>query len=155
MQMTHKIWMNMTAIVLGLIVVVAGIQVWNQSRQSVAVMALLDTRCDLKNGPCAAEFPGGGRIVFSMAPMPIEGLKPLQLKVQTEGLDVNTVEVNFRGLGMNMGFNRPKLKQETENQYSGSGMLSACIVENMTWEAMVLLDTDDGVLGAPFHFETE
>ena len=62
--------------------------------------------------------------------------------------------MDFRGLGMNMGYNRPRLQGDAEGQYSGSGMLAICVMERMPWEATVLVTTDDGVMAAPFRFET-
>lgn len=38
--------------------------------------------------------------------------------------------------------------------YQGTGMLPICVRERMTWEARVLLDLPDGLLLAPFRFET-
>ncbi len=154
MQITYKAWISVTAVVLVAVVVVAGIQIWRQTPGNIAMTAPLDNSCDLQKTSCEAVFPDGGRLAFSISPQPIEGLKPLQLQVHTEGLDARSMEVDFRGIGINMGFNRPRLKQESDNRFSGSGVLSVCILERMTWEATVLASTDKGILAAPFRFET-
>ena len=78
----------------------------------------------------------------------------MYLEVKTEGMEVDTVEVDFRGLGMNMGYNRPRLEKKTDGIFSGTGVLSTCILKRMPWEAMVLATTGEGVMAAPFRFET-
>jgi len=151
---TQKIWMGATAIILVAVVVVGGLQIWNQTPKDILATATLDANCNLEAGSCESRFPENGRVTFSISPHPIVGLKPLQLKVQTEGMEVQAVDVDFRGLGMNMGFNRPRLKKISDGEYAGTGTLSVCILERMTWEATVLVSTRDGVFAAPFHFET-
>jgi len=154
LAITQKIWMGATAIILVAVVVVAGLQIWNQTPKDILATAPLDASCDLEAGPCAANFPEIGQVTFSISPHPIVGLKPLQLKVQAEGMAAQAVDIDFRGLGMNMGFNRPRLKKISDGEYAGTGTLSVCILERMTWEATVLISTRDGVFAAPFRFET-
>jgi len=152
--MSQKIWMGATAVILVAVVVVAGLQIWNQKPKNILATAALDESCDLEAGPCESSFPGKGRVSLSIAPRPIVGLKPLELKVQTEGIEAQSVDVDFRGLGMNMGFNRPRLQKKSDGGFSGTGTLSVCILERMTWEATVLVTTREGVFAAPFRFET-
>jgi len=143
-----------TALILVAVIVVGGLYIWNQTPANIVATAPLDAHCDLQAGPCESRFPGGGRVLFSISPQPIVGLKPLQLKVRAEGLSPQAVEVDFRGLGMNMGFNRPRLQKDSAGEYSGTGILSVCILDRMAWEATVLVSTRDGVYAAPFRFET-
>ncbi|HEC15431.1 MAG TPA: hypothetical protein ENI99_02505 [Sedimenticola sp.] len=154
MQISYRIWMTATTVVLIAVIAIAGLQIWRQTPGDIAMIAPLDASCDLQKEPCEAVFPDGGRLVFSISPRPIEGLRTLQLQVQAQGLDVRSVEVDFRGVGMNMGFNRPRLERQSAGRYAGSGVLSVCIMERMTWEATVLAGTDKGILAAPFRFET-
>jgi len=154
LAITQKIWMGATALILVAVVVVGGLYIWNQTPANIVATAPLDTHCDLQVGSCESHFPGGGRVLFSISPHPIVGLKPLQLKVWTEGMAPQVVEVDFRGLGMNMGFNRPRLQEDSAGEYSGTGTLSVCILDRMAWEATVLVSTRDGVYAAPFRFET-
>ncbi len=154
MVITQKIWVGASAVVLVAIVVVGGLQILNQTPKDIIATAPLDSSCNLNAGSCKANFPGHGQVSFALSPHPIVGLKPLQLTVQTEGISPQAVEVDFRGLGMNMGFNRPRLKKGADGEYSGTGTLSVCILERMTWEATVLVTTRNGVLAAPFRFET-
>lgn len=152
--MAQKIWMGATALILVAVVGVGGLQIWQQVPKDIVATAALDNRCDLQEAVCESRFPDGGRVTFSIVPHPIVGLKPLQLKVQTAGFDVQAVAVDFRGLGMNMGFNRPQLQRDAEGEYSGTGTLAVCVVDRMVWEATVLVTTREGVYAAPFRFET-
>ncbi len=156
MRITHGIWMGASAVALVAAVAVTAIHRWSQlaGDSEIAVMAPLDPACDIQAGTCEALFPNGSRVSLSISPRPIQALKPLEIQVTTEGLDAQAVEVDFRGLGMNMGYNRPRLMKEAEGRYSGSGMLAICVMERMAWEATVLARTDDGVMAAPFRFDT-
>ena len=143
--------LSITVVVLLVPVAVA---IFHLKRNSdTTVSAALDHSCDLHQGTCQSLFPGGSRVSLSIEPRPIKGLKPLQIQVQTEGIKTQSVEVDFRGIGMNMGYNRPKLKRESEGNYSGTWVLAACALERMFWEATVLIKNDQGVMSAPFRFE--
>lgn len=137
-------------------VAVAAIHIWSQMTgdSEITASAPLDPSCDIQQETCHALFPDGSRMTLSISPRPIQALKPLEIQVTTEGLDPQAVEVDFRGLGMNMGFNRPHLEKQAEGHYSGSGMLAICVTDRMSWEATVLARTDDGVMAAPFRFDT-
>lgn len=116
--------------------------------------APLDPACDLRAGPCAARFPGGGELTFEILPNAIPVLAPLTLRVQVTGLEPTGVEVDFSGVDMNMGFNRVSLNAGEAGRFEGEGMLPTCVRDHMAWEAEVLLQTRAGLLAAPFRFET-
>ena len=155
-QQRRRIWITLGVIALITALVATGIYLWRLTTINGEIIATADlnSSCDLQQTDCELVFPNGGRVSLSITPRPIQGLKPLQIQVQTEGIEAQAVEVDFRGLGMNMGYNRPQLKRESATQYAGMGVLSVCILERMTWEATVLLKTADGVLAAPFQFDT-
>ena len=113
-----------------------------------------DPACDLRQAPCTVAFPGGGRIRFSIDPPDIPVFQPLRLEAYVEGLAAETVEVEFEGVGMDMGFNRVALDAFGEGRFRGEGMLPACIRNRMTWEATVLLSTSGERFAAAFRFDT-
>lgn len=129
-----------------------GARLWLVPDPEASVTASLDPACDLHAGPCSSEIPGGGRIELSIEPRPIPLLRPLRLVVKTQGLDARLVEVDFTGVDMNMGFNRPKLKQEGDQQFSGETVLPVCITGHMAWQAAVVVTTPKLKAVAPFHF---
>jgi hypothetical protein len=120
----------------------------------VSMLAPLDPECDLRAGPCSADFSDGGRVIFGIQPSAIPLLKPLQLEVQLKGVEAQGVEVDLQGMDMNMGFNRPKLTQVGEGIFRGEGMLPVCVRDAMEWEAKVLVRTEQGLRAAPFRFIT-
>lgn len=136
------------------VVLVAWIKVGPMLNPEVAMVAPLNSDCELRKGPCEALFPNGARVAFGMMPLNIPAVEKLKLSVRTEGVDVRQVEVDFSGLDMNMGFNRVTLDQVLPGEYAGAGMLPVCVRARMTWEAKVLLHTDAGLMAAPFRFET-
>jgi hypothetical protein len=125
-----------------------------QAPESVYVLAL-DPQCDLQGGPCALVLPGGGRIELEITPRPIRVLEPMTLSVRLEGLAARTVEVDFSGVDMYMGYNRFALHPQSEGLYTGEGVLPICTEQRMPWEANVLVDAREGMLAAPFRFVTE
>jgi hypothetical protein len=123
-------------------------------KPGIAAKAELDESCDLRKGACSSNLPGGGKVTFSIAPNDIPILRPLQLDVKVEGVDVSEAEVDFTGIGMDMGYNRPRLEAVSNNQFLGKAILPVCVRSKMDWEARVLLQTEHGLIMAPFKFYT-
>ncbi len=110
--------------------------------------------CDLHQGSCETDLPDGGKVSFSILPKTIPLTEPLQLQVQVQGKKVRKVDVDFSGVSMNMGYNRPRLKRVAEGSFAGEGLLPVCIRQRMDWEARLMLDTPDGLIIIPYRFET-
>jgi hypothetical protein len=81
-------------------------------------------------------------------------MRPLHLEVVVEGAEASDVELDFRGVDMNMGLNRARLHGESDGVFEGEGMLPVCASGRMLWEARVLLQTERGLVAAPFRFWT-
>ena len=90
---------------------------------SVSASAALDETCDLRKGACISVLPNGGKVSFSLSPNDIPILRPLKLQVKTEGVKASTVEVDFVGIGMEMGYNRSTLEEDGQNQFTGKAIL--------------------------------
>lgn len=133
---------------------VAVYKAWPLLFPEVAIIAPLDPECDLRAGPCISELPGGGSVSLSITPDSIPLIKPLTLQVELKGIESQGAEIDFQGLDMNMGFNRPKLMAEGEGRFVGKGILPVCVRETMEWEAKVLVRTERGLIAAPFRFIT-
>jgi len=127
---------------------------WDVLFPPVAVQAALDPACDLHQGACHSRLPSGAGIGFAIEPRSLPVFKPIRLSVTTEGLEAGAVEVDFTGVDMNMGFIRPRLEPTGDGRFEGTTMLPVCIRSRMTWEAKVLVQTPDGLVAAPFQFET-
>ncbi|ADC61469.1 hypothetical protein [Allochromatium vinosum] len=147
------LWLGLGSILgLGAILVIVQ-AVWPVLYPSASHVAPLDLRCDLRAGPCESRF-GGGRVRFGIEPRTLPVAAPLRLEVELSGLTAEAVEVDFVGVEMYMGFNRVALESLGEGRYAGHGMIPVCTSERMTWEARVLIHTPDGLLAAPFRFES-
>lgn len=129
-------------------------RLWLVPNPEASVTASLDPACNLHAGPCVSNIPGGGRVELSIEPRPIPLLRPLRLVVKTQGLDARLVEVDFTGIDMNMGFNRPKLKHEGDNRFTGETVLPVCITGGMSWQAAVMVTTPKLKAVAPFRFNS-
>jgi hypothetical protein len=136
------------------LVAVALYKAWPLLYPEVVATAPLDPACDLRAGPCTVLFPGGGEVRFAIEPRTLPPLAPLRIGVDLKGVEARSVEVDFAGTDMNMGYNRVHLTQTQVGRYEGQGMLPVCVRTRMGWEAKVLLHTPDGLWVAPFRFET-
>lgn len=122
--------------------------------QSATVTLPLDKSCDLQRGACSTGLPGGGRVSFAIEPRPIPALRPIKLVVTTQGADAKKVEVDFAGVDMKMGFNRPQLQANGAGRFDGETTLPICSSGGMAWRATVLLEADGKPVAIPFEFVT-
>lgn len=119
------------------------------------VTAVPETGCDLHRRPCVAEVPGGGRVELSVAPRPIPMVTPLQIEVKLAGIEASKVEVDFAGVDMNMGYNRPALAAAGPGRFAGEAMLPVCVTGKMAWQATAIIEAGRRRIAAPFRFNSE
>ena len=127
---------------------------WPLLNPAVVASAPLDPRCDLRQGPCTGTLPSGGQVHLELTPRDLPLLEPIAIDVRLEGLRAFAVEVDFAGVDMNMGYNRPGLAAKGQGRYVGNTVLPVCVRQRMDWEARVLVRTPDGLMAAPFRFST-
>ena len=147
---------RMMPLVLLVLVAVAGGGYWyfhDYFEPPQAVTLPLDD-CNLQKQTCRRTLPNGGEVEFGITPRPIPLVSPLKLRLKVRGLAVRRAEVDFSGVTMNMGYNRPKLRKIREDLFEGEGFLPVCIRQRMDWEAKVILYLPDEVIAVPFRFET-
>jgi len=121
------------------------------SIQSVE-MAPVNVDCDLQQTSCTTQFLNGANVTFTFSPSPVKPAEYFIMEVKTDYPEVKSVQVDFHSVTMNMGFYRPELQQQSAGLYQGKGILSACTVDKMYWEATVMLETNEGIFAAPFQF---
>ncbi len=149
---------------LALIVLLGGVLLWLLVPR---LQALLDgeqtnllwqlegaAACDLHHGPCRAKLGEGQWVELAISPHPIRMLQQLTLQVSVVGLPAEQVQIDFNGVEMNMGYNRPRLEKQADGVFVGDGILPLCVLESMTWRARVLLDSPPGRGVADFYFVT-
>lgn len=93
-------------------------------------------------------------MAVSIEPKPIPLTTPIHLVVKIKDREFKSIEVDFTGVDMNMGFNRTKLIKSESSLFSGEMILPVCIRNKMEWEAKIVLRGDDGSVLAPFRFTT-
>jgi len=150
---TSNLWTIVAVLVLAILLVLS-YKFNTLLTPTITASATLDASCDLRKGACTSDLPTGGKVRFSIAPQTIPILHPLQLNVETQGIAVSNVSVDFIGIGMDMGYNRPKLSAVDKTHFLGKAILPVCVRSKMEWEARVLLQTENGLIMAPFHFMT-
>ena len=144
------------AIILGLVLVgIAGYWFSPLLLPKSDIAAIIDPACDLHRQACGASLPGGGRIELSIAPRPIPMVQPLAIEVRVSGLDAKSAAIDFAGIGMNMGYNRPELPAAGPGRFAGSASLPVCITGTMAWQATLLLETDRQRISVPFRFDSK
>ena len=127
---------------------------WPLLNPQIVATAPLDPQCDLRQGACTARLPDGGEVRLELDPKTLPLLEPLRIAVDVEGLRALGVEVDFAGVDMNMGYNRPALAAEGTGRFVGTTVLPVCVRHRMDWEARVLVRTPEGVVAAPYRFST-
>ncbi len=149
----NHLWTIIAFLVLA-VLLTASYKLKDLLKPGITTTVELDENCDLRKGKCTSELPGGGKVSFSISPDDIPVLRPLQLEVDVDDIAISGVEVDFIGLGMEMGYNRPALSAITKTHFSGDTVLPVCVRSKMDWEARVLLQTKKGVIMVPFRFYT-
>lgn len=139
-----------------LLAIVAIVAIQYEQPISTVIIARADaaTNCDLHNSACTVAMPARGEVSLSLQPRPVPLTEKLTIEVQASGLDVKGIAVDFEGVGMRMVVDRIELERSGSNSYRGNGMLPVCIRNRMEWRANVMVQTDKGVLVAPFPLVT-
>jgi len=144
----------LVVLLLAVISAVAVYKTWPMLFPKIYISADVDPSCDLRAGPCTSPLPDGASVTLSITPRSIPVVHPLHFEVDLVGLEAKGVQIDFSGVDMNMGFNRPALKEQSPRRYTGDGRLPVCVRDAMEWEARVLIETDEGLVSAPFRFIT-
>jgi len=87
-----------------------------------------------------------------MGAHPVPMVKPFAVIVRTAGFSPDRVEVDFTGIDMNMGYNRPTLQASGDGRFVAEATLPVCITGQMEWQATVLVDTGRERIAIPYRF---
>lgn len=112
-----------------------------------------DVPCNLNQAACTATLPGGGRLRLAFEPRPIPVAAPISASVELEGGAAESVAIDFAGIGMNMGLNRPALAAAGNGRFAAQVTLPVCVTGRMEWQATVLVETGRQRIAIPFRFE--
>ncbi len=151
-RVNKKILIDAIGFLLIALVVVAGYKLSPILLPKSDVTVLPDTRCDLHKEICGATLPDGGRLELSFGTRPIPLVKPFRVEVKVTGNAAKSVAIDFDGVDMKMGLNRPLLRNEGAGLFAGEVTLPVCITGAMEWQATVLLETAGQSIAIPYRF---
>lgn len=146
-----------SAMVLALILIgVVGYRASPLLMPKADITAMPDPACDLHRGACRVALPSGGSLSLSLSPRPIPVIAPLDMSVELEGASADRVMIDFAGVSMNMGFNRPRLdpvQGTAGHRFIGQATLPVCVTGRMTWQATVLVESGAQRIAVPYRFD--
>ncbi|MDP2795800.1 MAG: hypothetical protein Q8O25_17225 [Sulfurisoma sp.] len=154
MNLNKKILMDLVAILGIVLIAVVGYKLSPLLLPKADITATVEPGCDLHKRACAARLPDGGRIELSIVPRPIPTIAPLQVEVKTSGMEAGKVEIDFAGVDMNMGYNRPELAAAGPGVFRAEALLPVCVTGKMAWAATVIVETGRNRIAAPFRFNS-
>lgn len=149
-----KILVDIIGLLLIGLVVVVGYKLSPMLLPKADVAVQPDPACNLHRQACTVALPGGGSVEFSAGTQPIPLARPFMLQLRANGIAPSRVEVDFAGLDMSMGFNRPQLAAVGDGRFAGEATLPVCVTGRMDWQATVLVETGSRRIAIPFRFAT-
>lgn len=150
--MNKKILIDAIGVLLIALVVVVGYKLSPLLLPKADVIIQPDAACNLQHGPCRVALPDGGSVELAMGTLPIPLVKPFEARVTTQGFVPSRVEVDFTGIDMNMGYNRPRFADRGNGLHVAEVTLPVCITGQMDWQATVLIERGSQRLAIPFRF---
>lgn len=150
--MNKKILIDAIGFLLIALVVVVGYKLSPILLPKSDVSVFPDAHCDLHKQACSAKLPDGGSLELSFGTRPIPLVKAFRVEVRVTGSAARSVSIDFDGVDMKMGLNRPQLRDEGGGLFAGEVTLPVCITGAMAWQATVLLDTAGQSIAIPYRF---
>jgi len=150
----RKILIDVIGVLLIGLVVVVGYKLSPMLLPKADMTVQPDPTCDLQRQACAVRLPGGGSVELAMGSHPIPLVKPFEVLVSTTGISPSRVEIDFAGVEMGMGYNRPVLAARGEGRFMTEAMLPVCVTGQMEWQATLLLETGSERIAIPFRFNS-
>ena len=152
--MNKKILADVIGLELIALVVIVGYKLSPMLPPKADVTVQPDPVCNLQREACSVALPSGGKIQLTMGTRPVPLVKPFEVQVTTTGLSPSRVEIDFAGVDMNMGMNRPQLTERGTGNYTAEVTLPVCITGQMDWQATVLLESGNDRIAIPYRFST-
>lgn len=146
--------MDLIGLELIALVVIAGYKLSPMLLPKADVTVQPDATCNLQREACSVKLPSGSTVQLAMGTRPVPMVKPFEVQVTTTGFSPARVEVDFAGVDMNMGLNRPQLAARGAGAYAAEVTLPVCITGHMDWQATVLVETGNERIAIPYRFTT-
>ncbi|HEX9195012.1 MAG TPA: hypothetical protein VF854_03250 [Azonexus sp.] len=150
--MNKKILIDLIGLLLIALVVVVGYKLSPLLLPRADVVVQPDPACNLQRQACAVTLPSGGIVELAMGTRPIPMVRPFEVQVTTSGFSPGRVEVDFAGIEMNMGLNRPELAARGNGRFAAQVTLPVCITGAMDWQVTVLIENGSERIAIPWRF---
>ena len=147
-----KILIDLIGLLLIALVVVVGYKLSPLLLPKADVVVQPDPACNLQRQACAVTLPSGGSVELAMGTRPIPMVRPFEVQVTTSGFSPGRVEVDFAGIEMNMGLNRPELAARGNGRFAAQVTLPVCITGAMDWQVTVLIENGSERIAIPWRF---
>jgi hypothetical protein len=147
-----KILIDLIGLLLIALVVVVGYKLSPLLLPRADVVVQPDPACNLQRQACAVTLPSGGTVELAMGTRPIPMVRPFEVQVTTSGFSPRRVEVDFAGIEMNMGLNRPELAARGNGRFAAQVTLPVCITGAMDWQVTVLIENGSERIAIPWRF---
>lgn len=152
--MNKKILIDLIGVLLIALVVVVGYKLSPLLLPKADITVQPDPLCNLQTDSCSVTLPSGGRIELTLGTKPVPMVKPFEVQVTASGFSPRRIEVDFAGIDMNMGLNRPELAARGNGKFAAEATLPVCISGYMDWQVTVLVDTGAEQIAIPFRFSS-
>jgi len=149
-----KILIDLIGLLLIALVVVVGYKLSPLLLPRADVVVQPDPACNLQRQACTVTLPSGGTVELAMGTRPIPMVKPFEVQVTTSGFSPGRVEVDFAGIEMNMGLNRPELAARGNGRFAAQVTLPVCITGAMDWQVTVLIENGGERIAIPWRFSS-
>ena len=153
MKQDKILWIVVGILLFTVVTLLIYVQFFHQS-QEIIERAALNPECKEAGFPCRVNLKNGGSVQLTISPQPVEVMKPLDVHVELNQIEAKIVVAQLNGVGMNMGINRYIFNKEQDGSYRATVTLPICVRNRMDWEAEILLETQQGIIIAPYQFET-
>ena len=149
--MKKKILIDLIGILLIALVVVVGYKLSPMLLPKVDVTVQPDSSCDLQQQACTVKLPNGGEVTLAMGTRPVPMVKPFEVQVTTSGFTPGRIDIDFAGVDMNMGYNRPELLARGNGRFTTGATLPVCITGLMDWQVTLLIERGSESIAIPFR----
>ena len=126
---------------------------WSKLNPPPSFTAQMGPDCNLRMTACTADFGDGKIISLDMEPKTLPPMEPVRISVETSGMDPDHLTVAFTGVDMNMGLIKADMLDVGDGDFAGDAIIPICVSRQMTWQALVKAQGDDGLFGASFTFD--
>lgn len=97
--------------------------------------------CDVGRAACEFTLAGDSQPAsIDFSPRPIPTLRPIAVTLRLPRDAPATAALDFRGVDMDMGFNRITLRRDANGVLRGEALLPVCVSGAMRWHAELQID---------------